>query len=79
MKGNMHGMMPHSMMKKPICTSEPVTRRRQVTAPVQWEMMMKDLVATGFDAGYELGPGKVLSGIMKRVDKTAPAIVNVEV
>jgi len=52
---------------------------KQVTAPVQWETMMKDLVATGFDAGYELGPGKVLSGIMKRVDKTAPAITNVEV
>ena len=30
-------------------------------------------------AGYELGPGKVLSGIMKRVDKKAPAITNIEV
>ena len=28
---------------------------------------------------YELGPGKVLSGIMKRVDKKAPPITNVEV
>ena len=52
---------------------------KQVTAPVQWETIMKDLVASGFDAGYELGPGKVLSGIMKRIDKKAPAITNVEV
>merc|ERR1719329_707397 len=52
---------------------------KQVTAPVQWETIMTDLVAAGYDAGYELGPGKVLSGIMKRVDKKAPAITNIEV
>ena len=52
---------------------------KQVTAPVQWETIMTDLNAAGYEAGYELGPGKVLSGIMKRVDKKAPAIVNVEV
>merc|ERR1719247_1678740 len=52
---------------------------KQVTAPVQWETIMKDLVASGYEAGYELGPGKVLSGIMKRIDKKAPAITNVEV
>ena len=52
---------------------------KQVTAPVQWETMMKELVSVGYEAGYELGPGKVLSGIMKRVDKKAPAITNVEV
>lgn len=52
---------------------------KQVTAPVQWETIMTDLVAAGYEAGYELGPGKVLSGIMKRVDKKAPAITNIEV
>merc|ERR1719379_2203946 len=52
---------------------------KQVTAPVQWETIMGDLVAAGFSKGYELGPGKVLSGIMKRVDKKAPAIANIEV
>merc|ERR1719478_1439662 len=52
---------------------------KQVTAPVQWETIMTDLNAAGYEAGYELGPGKVLSGIMKRVDKKAPAIANIEV
>ena len=52
---------------------------KQVTAPVQWETIMTDLNAAGYEAGYELGPGKVLSGIMKRVDKKAPAITNIEV
>merc|ERR1719238_1144410 len=51
---------------------------QQVTAPVQWETIMNDMVGAGFEKGYELGPGKVLSGIMKRVDKKA-VIENIEV
>merc|ERR1711907_828737 len=52
---------------------------KQVTAPVQWETIMKGLCESGFEASYELGPGKVLAGILKRVDKKAPTITNVEV
>ena len=52
---------------------------KQVTAPVQWETIMTDLNEAGYEEGYELGPGKVLSGIMKRINKKAPAISNVEV
>ena len=51
---------------------------KQVTSPVQWEMTMKNLLDNGYEQGYELGPGKVISGIMKRTDKTA-AVTNVEV
>jgi [acyl-carrier-protein] S-malonyltransferase len=51
---------------------------QQVTAPVQWETIMKEMVGNGFEQGYELGPGKVLAGIMKRVDKKAK-MTNVEV
>ena len=51
---------------------------KQVTAPVQWETIMNGLIDGGFEKGYELGPGKVLSGIMKRISKTA-VIENVEV
>ena len=51
----------------------------QVTAPVMWETIMKDLLANGYEKGYELGPGTVLSGIMKRTDKKAPAVENIEV
>jgi len=50
---------------------------KQVTAPVQWETIMTEGIA-GFTKGYELGPGKVLSGIMKRIDKKAE-IENVDV
>merc|ERR1719258_282725 len=51
---------------------------KQVTAPVQWETIMGNLVEKGFDSAYELGPGKVLSGIMKRVDKKK-VLTNIEV
>jgi len=51
---------------------------KQVTAPVQWETIMTEMVEGGFEKGYELGPGKVLSGIMKRISKAA-VIENIEV
>merc|ERR1712194_515076 len=51
---------------------------KQVTAPVQWESIMQGLIDGGLEKGYELGPGKVLAGIMKRVDKTK-VIENIEV
>jgi len=48
---------------------------QQVTSPVMWETQMKSMVAGGFERGYELGPGKVIAGIMKRIDKDAAASI----
>merc|ERR1711865_770368 len=45
--------------------------KTQVTAPVQWETTMTNMVNADFEKGYELGPGKVISGVMKRISKTA--------
>nr|TKS07907.1 malonyl-CoA-acyl carrier protein transacylase, mitochondrial-like [Populus alba] len=44
---------------------------RQVTSPVQWETTVKTLLAKGLKKSYELGPGKVITGIVKRMDKKA--------
>ncbi|XP_038893532.1 malonyl CoA-acyl carrier protein transacylase [Benincasa hispida] len=44
---------------------------RQVTSPVQWETTVKTLLTKGLKKSYELGPGKVIAGIVKRVDKSA--------
>ncbi|TXG74469.1 hypothetical protein EZV62_003048 [Acer yangbiense] len=44
---------------------------RQVTSPVQWETTVKTLLSKGLTKSYELGPGKVIAGIFKRVNKTA--------
>lgn len=40
----------------------------QVTSPVRWEASMRYLLAQGFNRFIELGPGKALSGFMKRID-----------
>ena len=44
---------------------------KQVTSPVLWEDGVAQVLGNGFEKGYELGPGKVISGIFKRIDKTA--------
>src|SRR5208282_376790 len=49
----------------------------QVTSSVLWEASMRYLVGQGFRRFIELGPGRALSGFMKRIDKTAQ-ILNVE-
>jgi [acyl-carrier-protein] S-malonyltransferase len=49
----------------------------QVTSPVRWEESMRYLVGQGFTRFIELGPGRALSGFMKRISKSAQ-ILNVE-
>ena len=45
--------------------------REALTSPVQWEKTLTTLLAGGLETSTEVGPGKVIAGIMKRVDKTA--------
>lgn len=42
---------------------------RQVLQPVQWETTLRNLLAQGFDKFYEIGPGRVLAGLLKRVQR----------
>lgn len=50
----------------------------QVTSPVLWENTMDLMLSKDFEKAFELGPGKVTSGILKRFSKTAEC-ENVEV
>ena len=43
----------------------------QVTSSVRWEDSMRHLLAQGYTRFIELGPGKALSGFMKRIDGNA--------
>lgn len=42
---------------------------RQVLQPVLWEDSMRRLLADGCDLFYEVGPGRVLRGLLKRIDR----------
>jgi [acyl-carrier-protein] S-malonyltransferase len=49
----------------------------QVTAPVRWIECVQELVRQGVTRMVEVGPGKVLSGLAKRIDKSVE-VWNVE-
>jgi [acyl-carrier-protein] S-malonyltransferase len=42
---------------------------QQVLAPVRWEDTLRALLAEGVDRFYEIGPGRVLAGLLKRVQR----------
>src|SRR5262245_43877804 len=47
------------------------TLARQVVEPVRWEDTMRGLLETGVERFYEIGPGRVLAGLLKRVHRKA--------
>ena len=46
----------------------------QITAPVRWDTGIQAIVARGATQFIELGHGKVLSGMMRRIDKSATSL-----
>lgn len=43
---------------------------QQVVSPVRWEESMRYLLAQGYTNFYEIGPGRVLRGLLRRIDRT---------
>ena len=46
----------------------------QLTAPVKWTQTMEQMIADGATKFFEAGPGKVLQGLVKKVNKDIEAI-----
>lgn len=44
----------------------------QISSPVLWEMSVREMIDSGVVRFTEVGPGKVLSGLVKKIDKTIP-------
>jgi len=44
----------------------------QLTAPVRWTQTMNQMIADGCSEVVEVGPGKVLQGLFKKVDRAFP-------
>ncbi len=47
---------------------------RQVLEPVRWEATIRGMLEQGFDAFYEIGPGRVLAGLLKRINRKTECI-----
>ncbi|HBX75777.1 MAG: ACP S-malonyltransferase [Acidaminococcaceae bacterium] len=66
-------------------TAEPVVKAEEIRAllvkqaasPVKWEMSMRNMIKDGFDTFVEVGPGKVLTGFTRKIDREMTAL-NVE-
>jgi [acyl-carrier-protein] S-malonyltransferase len=57
-------------------TSDPDTIRTnlvaQLTAPVRWTQTVQNMLDDGASSFTEVGPGKVLQGLIKKVDRAVP-------
>ena len=42
---------------------------RQISSPVRWETIVRNMIAAGADTFLELGPGKTLCGLIGKIDK----------
>ena len=50
---------------------------RQVTLPVRWEESIRELIEQGATTFVEVGPGRVLSGLLRQIDRSVHSL-NVE-
>ena len=59
---------------KPVQKKEEIRRLlfEQLSCPVLWENSVRAMIDDGADQFFEVGPGKVLAGLHKRIDRTVP-------
>ena len=50
---------------------------RQVTLPVRWEESVRELIEQGVNTFVEVGPGRVLTGLLRQIDRSIH-VFNVE-
>lgn len=54
--------------------SIPSLLERQVYSPVLWEDTVRYLIGRGVDTFVEIGPGSVLAGLIKKIDKSVQTV-----
>jgi [acyl-carrier-protein] S-malonyltransferase len=72
---NPHFPVIKNIDAKPVATAQAARQAliAQVTGTVQWERSMRTLIAAGVRCFIEAGPGEVLTGLMRRIDRSCTA------
>jgi len=61
---------------RPVQAAEEIrsSLQKQLLSPVLWKNTVENMIQDGFDAFYEVGPSKILSGLIKRINPAADCI-----
>ncbi|MFO7892655.1 MAG: ACP S-malonyltransferase [Longimicrobiales bacterium] len=61
---------------EPVSDAEEARRLliEQLTSPVRWTASMRTMLERGVDRFVELGPGRVLAGLMRRIERSADVV-----
>lgn len=47
---------------------------RQISSPVKWQQCVETMIADGVDTFIEIGPGRTLTGFMKKINRSVTAM-----
>ncbi len=59
------------------CSKVKELLEKQVSSPVRWQQSVEKMIADGVDTFIEIGPGKTLTGFVRKINKSVTA-VNIE-
>ena len=51
---------------------------RQISSPVRWETIIRNMIASGTDKFIEIGPGRTLTNMIKKIDPQVTAVTGFE-
>lgn len=68
------GTVVQNVTGKPVDTPDEIrlNLERQICGSVHWESCVRTMIGSGIDALIEVGPGQVLTGFMRRIDRKFP-------
>ena len=78
-------VLEQAQVKKPVCTlysnltAKPYTEdviatlSEQICSPVRWEAIIRNMIEAGVDTFIEIGPGRTLTNMIKKIDASVSA------